>query len=147
MPKFHIELTEQIPFPRDRVFARLADHNRLGSLVGLPIKRIRDSDQADPNGTGSVRWIGIGPVGFEETILTFEPDHLIEYSVTSLSAFRNHRARVRLSELPGVGTRLHYTVEFDETVPFSGRSLELATIRVIRRGIRNLNKALSTPDA
>lgn len=147
MPKFRIELTEQIPFPRDRVFELLADHNQLGTLVGLPIKRIRDSDQADPNGTGSVRWIGIGPVGYEETILTFEPDHLIEYSVTSLSAFRNHMARIRLSELPGVGTRIHYTVEFDETVPFSGRSLELATKRVIKRGIRNLNNALSTPES
>lgn len=143
MPNFRIELTEQIPFSRDGVFRRLADHNQLGSLVGLPIKRIRDSDQADPNGTGSVRWIGIGPVGFEETILTFEPDHLIEYSVTSFSAFRNHSARIRLSELPGIGTRIHYTVEFDETIPFSGRSLELATKRVIKRGLKNLKEALS----
>lgn len=145
MPKFRIELTEQLPFPRDRVFQLLADHNRLGRLVGLPIRRIRDSDQADPNGTGSVRWIGVGPVGFEETILTFEPDHLIEYAVTSFSAFRNHAARIRLSELPGVGTRIHYTVEFDETIPFSGSVLELATKRVLVRGIKRLDETLASP--
>lgn len=144
MPSFRIELTEQLPFPREKVFELLADHNRLGTLVGLPIKRIRDSDQADPNGTGSVRWIGVGPVGFEETILTFEPDHLIEYSVTSFSAFRNHAARIRLSELPGIGTRIHYMVEFDETIPYTGRTLEAATKRVLKRGIKRLHKTLAT---
>ncbi|WP_328188402.1 SRPBCC family protein [Marinobacter sp. OP 3.4] len=146
MPKYRVELTEQLPYPRDRVFQLLADHNRLGSLVGLPVKRIRDSDQADPNGTGSVRWIGVGPVGFEETILTFEPDHLIEYSVTSFSAFRNHLGRIRLSGPPDGGTRLHYTAEFDEVVPYSGRTLELAVERVLRRGIRRLRQVLSETD-
>ena len=147
MPKFRVEITEQLPFPRDRVFRLLADHNRLGGLVGLPIKRIRDSDQADPNGTGSVRWIGIGPVGFEETILVFEPDQRIEYSVTSFSAFRNHTARIRLTELPGIGTRIHYTVEFDETVPYTGGTLQRATERVLRRGIKRLHRVLSEPSS
>lgn len=143
MPKFRIELTEQVPFPPERVFPLLADHNRLGELVRLPVRRIRDSDQADPNGTGSVRWVGFGPVGFEETVLTFEPDHLIEYSVTSLSVFRNHQARVRLTGLPDGGTRLDYKAEFDEIVPYSGTTLQVTTERVIRRGIRRLKEVLA----
>mgnify|MGYP001627838103 CR=1 FL=1 len=143
MPNYRVEITETLPCSRSRVFELLADHNRLGSLVGLPVKRIRDSDQADPNGTGSVRWIGVGPVGFEETILMFEPEHLIEYSVTSFSAFRNHLARIRLSALPDGSTRLHYTAEFDEVVPYSGRTLELAVERVLRRGVERLHHVLS----
>ncbi|HAC26949.1 MAG TPA: SRPBCC family protein, partial [Marinobacter hydrocarbonoclasticus] len=53
-----------------------ADHHRFGKLVGAPVKRIKDSDQADPNGIGSVRKIGIGPLSLEETVLGFEPDSL-----------------------------------------------------------------------
>ncbi|MCK7545102.1 SRPBCC family protein [Marinobacter bryozoorum] len=143
MSKFRAELTEQLPFPREQVFSLLSDHNRLGELIGLPVRRIRDSDQADPNGTGSVRWIGIGPVGIEETIITFEPDHLIEYTVTSFSAFRNHLGRIRLSETPDRLTGLHYTVDFDEVVPYSGTTLQAAMQRVLNRGARRLQKVLA----
>lgn len=142
MPGFRAELTEQLPHPRDAVFRLIADHNRLGELIGLPVRRIRDSDQADPNGTGSVRWIGIGPVGIEETIITFEPDHLIEYTVTSFSAFRNHLGRIRLTELPDTGTRLHYTVDFEEVIPYSGPTLQAALERVLSRGARRLREVL-----
>ncbi|WP_417547804.1 SRPBCC family protein [Marinobacter segnicrescens] len=142
MTRFRAELTEQLPFPREQVFRLLSDHNRLGELIGLPVRRIRDSDQADPNGTGSVRWIGIGPVGIEETIITFEPDHLIEYTVTSFSAFRNHLGRIRLSETPDMSTYLHYTVDFDEVIPYSGPTLQAAMQRVLNRGARRLIKRL-----
>ena len=108
----------------------------------MPVRRIRDSDQADPNGTGSVRWIGIGPVGIEETIITFEPDHLIEYTVTSFSAFRNHLGRIRLSETPDMSTYLHYTVDFDEVIPYSGPTLQAAMQRVLNRGARRLIERL-----
>ncbi|SFR76452.1 Polyketide cyclase / dehydrase and lipid transport [Marinobacter daqiaonensis] len=146
MPNFRVELTDQLPFPRARVFDLISDHNRLGPLIGLPVKRIRDSDQADPNGIGSVRWLGVGPVGFEETIITFEPDHLIEYTVTSFSAFRNHLGRIRLSELPDIGTRIHYTIEFDEVVPYSGPTLQMALERALRRGLRRLRQTLGEVD-
>ncbi|WP_339800489.1 SRPBCC family protein [uncultured Marinobacter sp.] len=142
MPAYKAELIDILPASRDRVFDHLADHNRLGSLIGLPVRRIRDSDQADPNGTGSVRWIGLGPVGFEETILTFEPERLIEYTVTSLSGFRNHHGRVRLSDTTEGHTRLHYTIEFDEVIPFTGNSLQRALERILRRGARRLRDRL-----
>lgn len=136
------ELIDIIPAPRAQVFAALADHNGLSALIGLPVKRIRDSDQADPNGTGSVRWIGLGPVGFEETITRFEPDSLIEYTVTSLSAFRHHQGRVRLTSHGNHQTRLHYRIEFDEVIPYTGPSLRLALERILRRGARRLKAQL-----
>lgn len=146
MSHYRVELTDQLPFPREKVFGLISDHNRLGPLIGLPVKRIRDSDQADPNGIGSVRWLGVGPVGFEETIITFEPDHLIEYTVTSFSAFRNHLGRIRLSELPDIGTRIHYTIDFDEVIPYSGPTLQSALERALTRGLRRLHQTLGDID-
>ena len=78
MAMYTIEIDETFDVPRPRVFALFADHHRFGKLLGAPVKRIKDSDQADPNGIGSVRKIGIGPVGLEETVTNFEPDSLIE---------------------------------------------------------------------
>lgn len=147
MSRFRAELTEQLPFAREKVFELISDHNRLGDLIGLPVKRIRDSDQADPNGTGSVRWIGIGPVGIEETIITFEPDHLIEYTVTSFSAFRNHLGRIRLAERPDTTTWMQYTVEFDEVIPYSGPTLQAAMERVLNRGSRRLQELLASNES
>ena len=147
MTNFRAELREQLPYPRDQVFSLLSDHNRLGDLIGLPVKRVRDSDQADPNGTGSVRWIGIGPVGIEETIVTFEPDHLIEYTITSFSAFRNHLGRIRLSETRDGVTHIHYTVDFDEVIPYSGATLQAAMQRVLNRGVRRLREVLANSES
>ncbi len=141
MPNYRAELIEVLPYPRGQVFDLIADHNRLGALIGLPVKRIRDSDQADPNGIGSIRWIGVGPVGIEETVITFEPDHLIEHTVTSFSAFRNHHGRVRLTEMTD-GTRLHYIVDFDEVIPYSGKTLQQALERVLSRGVQRLRQQL-----
>ena len=60
MANYKIEIDETFDVPRNRVFALFADHERFGKLLGAPVKRIRDSDQADPNGLGSIRKIGIG---------------------------------------------------------------------------------------
>ena len=83
MANYKIEIDETFDVPRNRVFALFADHERFGKLLGAPVKRIRDSDQADPNGLGSIRKIGIGPIGLEETVITFEPGTLIEYTQPS----------------------------------------------------------------
>ena len=69
MANYKIEIDETFDVPRNRVFALFADHERFGKLLGAPVKRIRDSDQADPNGLGSIRKIGIGPIGLEETVI------------------------------------------------------------------------------
>ena len=48
------EINETFDVPRNKVFALFADHQRFGKLLGAPVKRVKDSDQANPNGLGSV---------------------------------------------------------------------------------------------
>lgn len=139
MASYTIEIQEQYDLPRDRVFALFADHQRLGDILGAPIKRIKDSNQADPNGVGSVRKIGIGPIGLEETIIAFEPDSLIEYTVTSISPIRNHLGRMRFDDLNGK-TVVNYTIRFDDRIPFSGRLIGAGLEQAIRRGMKKVPK-------
>lgn len=138
MARYTIEIEETFDIPRRRVFAVFADHQRFGKLLGAPIKRIRDSDQADPNGIGSVRKIGIGPIGLEETVLSFEPETLIEYTVTSMSPIRNHLGRIRFDETPDGQTRVHYTISFEDIVPFTGKVVSTALEQGIRKGIKRV---------
>lgn len=136
MAVYNIEIIETIDAPRDKVFALFADHQSFGKLLGAPIKRIKDSDQADPNGIGSVRKIGYGPVGLEETVLSFEPESLIEYSITSVSPIKNHMGRICFTDTPEGHTRINYTISFEDIVPFTGKVLSPALEQAIRRGIK-----------
>ena len=138
MAMYTINIDETFDVPRSRVFALFADHKRFGQLLGAPVKRIKDSDQADPNGIGSVRKIGIGPIGLEETVLNFEPDSLIEYAITSVSPIRNHLGRIRFEDTPDGLTRVQYTIQFEDIVPFTGKLVSNALEQGIRRGIKRV---------
>lgn len=133
-----IEIDETFDVPRSRVFALFADHERFGKLLGAPVKRVRDSDQADPNGVGSIRKIGIGPIGLKETVITFEPGLLIEYTITSMSPIRNHLGRIRFEDAPEGRTRVLYTISFEDIVPFTGKLVSSALDQGIRKGIKRV---------
>nr|WP_297399189.1 SRPBCC family protein [uncultured Marinobacter sp.] len=138
MAMYRIEIDEIFDVPRSKVFALFADHHRFGKLLGAPVKRIKDSDQADPNGIGSVRRIGIGPVSLKETVINFEPDSLIEYTITSMSPIRNHIGCIRFDDAPEGKTRVNYTISFEEIVPFTGKVVSTALEQGIRRGIKRV---------
>ncbi|MCG2581634.1 MAG: SRPBCC family protein [Marinobacter sp.] len=140
MAMYTIEIDETFDVPRNRVFALFADHGRFGKLLGAPVKRIQDSDQADPNGIGSVRKIGIGPLSLEETVIGFEPDSLIEYTITSMSPIRNHMGRIRFEDSGEGGTRVNYTITFEDIVPFTGKVVSAALEQGIRKGIKRVPK-------
>ncbi|MDX1457818.1 MAG: SRPBCC family protein [Marinobacter sp.] len=135
---YTIEIDETFDVPRGKVFALFADHDRFGKLLGAPAKRIKDSDQADPNGLGSVRKIGIGPIGLEETVVGFEPDSLIEYTITSTSPLKNHMGRIRFEDTADGKTRVNYTITFDDIVPFTGKVIQAALEQGIRKGIKRV---------
>ncbi|WP_166268934.1 SRPBCC family protein [Marinobacter caseinilyticus] len=140
MATYIIEIEDTFSIPREKVFALFADHKRFGELLGAPVKRIKDSDQADPNGIGSVRKIGIGPIGLEETVIGFDPDSLIEYTITSLSPLRNHMGRIRFADTADGQTQVRYTITFEDIIPFTGKLIHAALENGIRKGIRRVPK-------
>ncbi|MBS3803027.1 MAG: SRPBCC family protein [Oleiphilaceae bacterium] len=138
MTTHRIEIEEQVNVSPERAFALFADHKRFGKLLNAPVRRVKDSEQADPNGLGSVRKIGIGPIGLEETIIRFEPDSVIEYTVTSLSLVRNHLGRIRFTLQGERQTLINYCISFDAIVPFTGDIIAKALEHSMRKGIRRV---------
>lgn len=140
MATYTIEIKETFDVPLSKVFALFADHESFGQLLGAPTKRIKDSLQADPNGLGSVRKIGVGPIGLKETITNFEQDSLIEYTVIGKSLIRNHFGRILFADLQDGQTNVHYTITFSNIIPFTGKLIATALERALRNGMTQIPK-------
>lgn len=116
-----VEIHQEFPADVSKVFAELSDHDRLGQILRSPIRRIvAGTGPSGPNGVGSVRVVGPGPLGFEETVVTCELDRLIEYKVTKGGPIKDHLGRMEFSPTPGGGCALHYVITFDGKLPGVG---------------------------
>ena len=78
---------------------------------------------------------------FEETVTAFEPNKLVEYTITKGSPLKNHLGRMVFSENGGK-THLHYTIQFEPKVPvpLSGLVVKSVLEKVILRGLHKLAK-------
>ena len=122
--------------PPDRLFAYLSEHEHLGDLFGMRVERVRDGENGERNGVGSVRRLSFGgmlPV--EETITAFEPNRRIEYRITKGSPLRDHRGEMLFSERPGGGTHLRYEIEFGGKFPGADRIVARGLRRSIPKGL------------
>ncbi len=111
-------------------------------MIATKIQRVVDSQAENKNGVGSVRRISSFPVpAFEETVVTFEPNHLMEYVVSKGSPIKNHKGRMEFSE-EGGKTKLCYFIDFEPKLPFMllGSVLKTAIEKPIRKSIENLSK-------
>ncbi len=140
MGKERIEIEQSFNAPVETIFNILTDHESFGNVISTVIKRVVDSSEANKNGVGSVRRISAFPFpSFEETVVTFKPNQLMEYKVSKGSPIKNHKGRMEFSDESGK-TRLYYTIEFDPKLFFVlfGTFLKGAIDKPIRKGIKRL---------
>jgi hypothetical protein len=132
-----IELTHQSRLSVAQLFEALADHNRLGKVFGVPVRRIRDGD-TELNGVGSIRKIGVGPLAIEETVTALERDRSIDYRITRGGfPIRDHRGHISFDESAD-GSRVTWTIEFGSQLPGAGAVLAFVLERAIRKGLRRV---------
>ena len=136
-----IQMNVSFNAPVSEVFAQLSDREKMGAVLGAKVKRVKDG-KGNVNGVGSVRRITPLPLAdFEETVTAFEPNKLIEYTVTKGSPLKNHLGRMVFSESNGK-TQLHYTIQFDMKLPIPLSGLLLKTIleKLILGGLQKFGK-------
>ena len=125
------------------VFRALYDHNRLGEVLGVPVRRIRDGED-NVNGVGSVRALGFWPILAEETVTSVEENKFICYRITKGGApLRNHRGRVAFRENPA-GTEVEWTITFDAP-PIMGTLVCKVLTAGITIGLTKLSRSLQRP--
>ena len=140
MARQHIEIRQSFDAPVAEIFIVLTDHESFGEVIRTNIRRVVDSDDENKNGVGSVRRISSFPVpAFEETVVVYEPNRLMEYVISKGSPIKNHVGRMEFSEEQGQ-TTLVYTIDFEPKLPFSlfGSILKQAIEKPIRKGIESL---------
>ncbi|MBW2564849.1 MAG: SRPBCC family protein [Deltaproteobacteria bacterium] len=140
MGEQRIKITQLFNSPVDTIFSLLTDHEAFGNVINAKIKRVVDSQTENKNGLGSVRRINPFPVpAFEETVVTFEPNQLMEYVISKGSPIKNHKGRMEFSDEQGK-TRLNYTIDFEPKLPFLffGSILKKAIEKPIREGLKRL---------
>jgi hypothetical protein len=87
----------------------------------------------ESNGLGSVRQVLLGPLPIlEETVVSYEENKLIEYTITSLSPFKSHLGRLEFNEINNK-TILNYSISAEPWVPFT----ELLLLKVLELVINN----------
>ncbi|HEX4873090.1 MAG TPA: SRPBCC family protein [Nevskiaceae bacterium] len=132
-----IRLVHTSTLPLAELFDRLADHNRLQAVFGIPVRRIRDG-QGDPNGVGSVRRLGVGPLAVEETVTGLEPQRSIDYRITRGGfPLREHRGHLQFEPL-AVGSRVEWSIQFESALPLAGTALKLLLTLAIGQGLKRL---------
>ncbi|CBL46881.1 Conserved hypothetical protein [gamma proteobacterium HdN1] len=139
-----IYLEQTFNAPRKQIFGILSDHEKLGDVLGAKITRIRNGDDGNVNGKGSVRKLSLAPgLAIEETITTCTPDSLIEYTISKGSPLKNHKGTLEFSDVAG-GTQLRYRIVFDTKypIPFLGAGIRFGLEKAIGFGLGKLAKSL-----
>jgi uncharacterized protein YndB with AHSA1/START domain len=134
MQTVHVEHDFQVP--PARAFAFLAEHEHLGVLFPAKVTRVRDGQDGQRNGVGSVRRLRIAILPpFEETTTKVVPDELIEYRITKGSPLRGHHGRMAFAPNGSGGTRFVYDITFGAVLPGVDVVVAKALDRSIRAGL------------
>src|SRR3546814_6088125 len=119
MPKHEVRLHEQINAPIERVFDFLSDHHHFVSLFGARCTVVGEgNDTSQPNGVGSVRRVGPGPLSFDEQIVVFERPSRIDYAIVRGGPLKNHLGTIHLSP-SGDGRSEEHTSELQSQMRIS----------------------------
>ena len=140
MGKQQIIIEQLFNAPVETVFSILTDHEEFGRIINAKMKRVIDSGEENKNGLGSVRRISLLPgISFEESVVTFEANQLMEYRVTKGSPIKNHRGRMDFRDDQGK-TRLTYRIDFEPKLPFYllGAVIKNAIENPMRKGLTRL---------
>jgi uncharacterized protein YndB with AHSA1/START domain len=143
MSRQHIEIRQSFNAPVETIFNLLTDHESFGKVIATKVQRVVDSPDENKNGVGSVRRISSFPVPtFEETVVTFEPNQLMEYVVSKGSPIKNHKGRMEFSE-EGGKTKLCYFIDYEPKLLLTPLSsvLKKAIEDPIRKSLEKLSKS------
>jgi uncharacterized protein YndB with AHSA1/START domain len=135
----HVHVEHRFSKPPERVFAHLAEHENLAEVFGAKVTRLRDGDDGQRNGVGSVRELRVGPLPpFQETVTEFVPDERIVYRITKGSPLRGHVGVMTFAP-DGDGTRFVYDIRLSSPVPGLAALVRASLTRSIVASLPNVD--------
>jgi uncharacterized protein YndB with AHSA1/START domain len=136
----HVHIEHDFAKPPERIFAHLAEHENLAEVFGAKVTRLRDGEDGERNGVGSVRQLQIGPLPpFEETVTEFLPSERIVYRITKGSPLRGHVGVMSFAPCTA-GTRFVYDIRLASPVPGLALLVRTALTRSITQALPKVER-------
>ncbi|AXQ22658.1 SRPBCC family protein [Acinetobacter wuhouensis] len=140
-----IQVKQEFNAPIDQVFDLLSKHATY-NVAFAPIQVVRVKDSADPerpDGLGSVRRMGLGPIKpLQEEITLLDVNKRIEYKLIKNPLIKHHIGIIEFTELAPNKTRVDYTIELQARALFVSK-LILAQLKLaITLGFKKLAKTV-----
>ncbi|QOW50079.1 MULTISPECIES: SRPBCC family protein [unclassified Acinetobacter] len=140
-----IQVKKEFNAPVEQVFELLSKHSTY-NVAFAPIQVVRVKDSADPerpDGVGSVRRMGFGPVKpLQEQITLLEPNRCIEYKIIKNPLVKHHLGVIQFEAIDTARTLVTYTIELQARAPFVSQLILAQLKSAIKIGFSKLAKTV-----
>ncbi|WP_180102905.1 MULTISPECIES: SRPBCC family protein [unclassified Acinetobacter] len=140
-----IQVKKEFNAPVEQVFELLSKHSTY-NVAFAPIQVVRVKDSADPerpDGVGSVRRMGFGPVKpLQEQITLLEPNQRIEYKIIKNPLVKHHLGVIQFEAIDAGRTLITYTIELQTRAPFVSHLILAQLKSAIKIGFSKLAKTV-----
>lgn len=140
-----IQVKKEFNASVDQVFELLSKHATY-NVAFAPIQVVRVKDSADPqrpDGVGSVRRLGLGPIKpLQEEITLLEPNQRIEYKIIKNPLVKHHLGVIEFEEIATDKTLVTYTIELQARAPFVSKLILAQLKSAIKLGFSKLAKTV-----
>ena len=141
-----IQVKQEFNTPLDTIFELLSKHATYNQVFA-PVQVVRIKDAVDPqrpDGVGSVRKMGVGPIKpLQEQITLLNVNERIEYKIIKNPLVKHHLGIIEFKALDANKTLVTYTIELQARAPFVSK-LILAQLKLaITLGFKKLAKTVA----
>jgi len=141
MRAHHVHVEHHFAKGPGAIFAHLAEHENLAVLFDAKIRRLRDGDDGERNGVGSVRELRIGPLPpFEETVTEFLAPERIVYRITKGSPMRGHVGMMTFAPSADGGTDFAYDIRLASPLPGVAAIVRASLTRSITKALAKVER-------
>ena len=140
-----IQIKKEFNAPVAQVFELLSKHATYNiAFAPMQVVRIKDSAVPErPEGVGSVRRMGIGPIKpLQEQITVLEPNQRIEYKIIKNPLIKHHLGTLEFQQVADNKTLVTYRIELQVRVPFVSKIILAQLKTAIKIGLSKLAKSL-----
>ncbi len=140
-----IQVKKEFNAPIDQVFDLLSKHATYNvAFAPIQVERIKDSNDPErPDGVGSVRRMGFGPVKpLREQITLLEPNQRIEYQIVKNPLVKHHLGIIEFEVKAVDKTLVTYTIELQTRAPFISKLILAQLKSAIKLGFSKLAKTV-----
>ncbi|NCI79508.1 SRPBCC family protein [Acinetobacter kanungonis] len=140
-----IQVQKKFNAPVQQVFDLLAKHTTYNvAFAPIQVERVVDSaDPQRPDGLGSVRRLGLGPVKpLKEQITLMQENQRIEYKIIQNPLIKHHLGIIEFEALNPESTLVTYTIELQARVPFVNKLILAQLKSAIKLGFSKLAKSV-----